>query len=536
MYVFYLSLFLFLGCKIKALRAKTNTYIKTPVRGEEPVFVVTGRKEDVAKAKREILSAAEHFSLIRASRKPAGGSNGNNGGGNGGNGGNGGGNNGIVHLGNGGCLNASNNVNNNNNNSNGNGLNGSVGVGGGGCGGGQQNGIMGLNKNGNPPGPPANIPGQITIQVRVPYRVVGLVVGPKGATIKHIQQQTHTYIVTPSRDKEPVFEVTGQPDNVQSARRQIEAHIALRTGNSPTGNGGGNGGDGGSSTASLASESGGLGSLLGEDAAPELLASLYKNGFSSLLNGYLDQDAGSMLIGGVGGVLGLGCNGMGSGLGSVSASIGGNGSSNSLLMSNGGSGGGVGVASVSTASSSSAYNSALPSSTGSSSCDNSSASDHSSSSSSSSSSTSSKSAIISRPELMNIWKSLGESIDLDEGLGDSPNIWSMSSGGIGPLGNTIGSGSGGGSRASPASPIDSMLIGGGAAAAAAAVAAAAAAANQGKRECLVCGDKEVTAALVPCGHNMFCLECANRICGAVGDGAACPICSQTVVQAIRIIA
>ncbi|GLG96663.1 RNA-binding protein [Gryllus bimaculatus] len=57
------------SCKIKALRAKTNTYIKTPVRGEEPVFVVTGRKEDVAKAKREILSAAEHFSQIRASRK-----------------------------------------------------------------------------------------------------------------------------------------------------------------------------------------------------------------------------------------------------------------------------------------------------------------------------------------------------------------------------------------------------------------------------------------------------------------------------------
>lgn len=50
----------------------------------------------------------------------------------------------------------------------------------------------------------------ITLQVRVPYRVVGLVVGPKGATIKRIQQQTHTYIVTPSRDKEPVFEVTGK--------------------------------------------------------------------------------------------------------------------------------------------------------------------------------------------------------------------------------------------------------------------------------------------------------------------------------------
>ncbi|XP_009886237.1 PREDICTED: RNA-binding protein MEX3B-like [Charadrius vociferus] len=142
------------GCKIKALRAKTNTYIKTPVRGEEPVFIVTGRKEDVEMAKREILSAAEHFSMIRATRNKA-------------------------------------------------------------------NGLTGAMQ-----GPP-NLPG---IQVRVPYRVVGLVVGPKGATIKRIQQQTHTYIVTPSRDKEPVFEVTGMPENVDRAREEIEAHITMRTG------------------------------------------------------------------------------------------------------------------------------------------------------------------------------------------------------------------------------------------------------------------------------------------------------------------
>ncbi|XP_052454473.1 RNA-binding E3 ubiquitin-protein ligase MEX3C-like [Carassius gibelio] len=143
------------GCKIKALRAKTNTYIKTPVRGEEPVFVVTGRKEDVIMAKREILSAAEHFSLIRASRNKV-----------------------VPNAG--------------------------------------HNGV------------PCH-PGQTTIQVRVPYRMVGLVVGPKGATIKRIQQQTHTYIVTPSRDKEPVFEVTGMPENVDRAREEIEAHIAMRT-------------------------------------------------------------------------------------------------------------------------------------------------------------------------------------------------------------------------------------------------------------------------------------------------------------------
>ncbi|XP_070588700.1 RNA-binding protein MEX3D [Erythrolamprus reginae] len=145
------------GCKIKALRAKTNTYIKTPVRGEEPIFIVTGRKEDVEMAKREILSAAEHFSVIRATRNKV------------------------------------------------NGMAGSVLA-------------------------PPNLPGQTTIQVRVPYRVVGLVVGPKGATIKRIQQQTHTYIVTPSRDKEPVFEVTGMPENVDRAREEIEAHITMRTG------------------------------------------------------------------------------------------------------------------------------------------------------------------------------------------------------------------------------------------------------------------------------------------------------------------
>ncbi|MEE6522525.1 hypothetical protein FKM82_021114, partial [Ascaphus truei] len=144
-------------CKIKALRAKTNTYIKTPVRGEEPIFIVTGRREDVEMAKREILSAAEHFSIIRATRNKA-------------------------------------------------------------------NGLPGAAQ-----GPP-NLQGQTTIQVRVPYRVVGLVVGPKGATIKRIQQSTHTYIVTPSRDKEPVFEVTGMPENVDRAREEIEAHITMRTG------------------------------------------------------------------------------------------------------------------------------------------------------------------------------------------------------------------------------------------------------------------------------------------------------------------
>lgn len=141
------------GCKIKALRAKTNTYIKTPVRGEDPMFVVTGRPEDVDVAKAEIEAAADHFTQIRASRRHSQG------------------------------------------------------------------------------GQPA--PGHITAYVRVPYRVVGLVVGPKGGTIKRIQQETHTYIITPSREREPIFEVTGLPANVDNARAQIEEHILQRTGVRP---------------------------------------------------------------------------------------------------------------------------------------------------------------------------------------------------------------------------------------------------------------------------------------------------------------
>ncbi|CAK9810099.1 RNA-binding protein MEX3A [Anthophora quadrimaculata] len=323
------------GCKIKALRAKTNTYIKTPVRGEEPVFVVTGRKEDVARAKREILSAAEHFSQIRASRKS------------------------------------------------------SLGA------------LLGA-----PPGPPASVPGHVTIQVRVPYRVVGLVVGPKGATIKRIQHQTHTYIVTPSRDKEPVFEVTGLPDSVEAARREIEAHIALRTG---------------------------TGTNLDES---ELLSVLYRGGLSSIL-GCLDPP---------------GLNGS-------------NGSSGAF------------------------------------------------SSSGSCSSSSSSSGAPGLNDLVAIW---GAGMERDEGLGESPSfesqtasassIWSFP-------GVALPSRPSPPASASPTSPTDSLLGG-------------------GRRECVVCGDKEVTAALVPCGHNHFCLDCGNRVCES--SDPSCPVCSRPVLQALRI--
>ena len=158
------------GCKIKALRAKTNTYIKTPVRGEDPIFIITGRPEDVSVAKKEIVQAADHFSQIRASRRS----------------------NSVSPPNVGSTLN--------------------------------NGGVSGNSSN------MTSTEEKVTIFVRVPYRVVGLVVGPKGATVKRIQQNTGTYIVTPSRDMEPYFEVRGSPENVEQARKEIESYIALRTG------------------------------------------------------------------------------------------------------------------------------------------------------------------------------------------------------------------------------------------------------------------------------------------------------------------
>ncbi len=227
------------GCKIKALRAKTNTYIKTPIRGEQPQFVITGRKEDVITAKREIQLAADHFSQIRARRGGSG-----------------------AHTPT------------------------------------QQLVSSPCNTRQGTPTPPINTPnkpnsvsssssssislspptvhkitsvlqdistsispkltdevddsssstlirhqvdqvvqlqpGQIITKVSVPYQVVGLVVGPRGTTIKRIQQNTNTYIVTPSRDSQPVFAIQGFPENVAQAKIEIENYIQLRTNNNPT--------------------------------------------------------------------------------------------------------------------------------------------------------------------------------------------------------------------------------------------------------------------------------------------------------------
>lgn len=116
---------------------------------------MTGRPEDVAEVKNEILSAAEHFSQIRASRRNATAWD-------------------LLRF------------------------------------------------------PAAGSNEQVREKVAVPFWVVGLVVGPKGTTIRRIQQETQTYIITPGKEKEPVFEIVGTAENVARARQEIESYIAVR--------------------------------------------------------------------------------------------------------------------------------------------------------------------------------------------------------------------------------------------------------------------------------------------------------------------
>lgn len=434
-------------------------------------------------AKREILSAAEHFSQIRASRK--------------------------------------------------NNMNGSL-----------------------APGPPNNVPGQTTIQVRVPYRVVGLVVGPKGATIKRIQQQTHTYIVTPSRDKEPVFEVTGLPENVENARKEIEAHIAMRTGGlidggDPIGDFHTNGLDPGYPATGTVN--------VGND----LMSTLYKttnlNGLNALNSAFSFCDSNNILI--PRGQEPPSIFNFSSATSSTS-----NGSSsklNDFASSYTGTGFGLydtdegisesptfdpavapptpssmwppDLSGVPTGGSSTGRNSATlfrslpsvsPPETG------------------GGVATPRRSSSVSGPAV-----TPRLSPTLTDGGGpsimDHPPARRMRSDPIAaghlttladfaPLptdphhslhhhhghphgGGVVHSGFGGtpSSGSMSSSPTDSLGSG-----------------RKNKRDCVICFESEVVAALVPCGHNLFCLECANRLFDR--SEPECPVCHQGITQAIRI--
>ncbi|XP_064186372.1 RNA-binding protein MEX3B-like [Anguilla rostrata] len=437
------------GCKIKALRAKTNTYIKTPVRGEEPVFIVTGRREDVEMAKHEILSAAEHFSMIRASRCKAGGAAGA----------------------------------------------GAVG--------------------GGLPGPP-HLPGQVTIQVRVPYRVVGLVVGPKGATVKRIQQQTHTYIVTPSREKDPVFEVTGMPENVDRAREEIETHITLRTGAFVDLQGDN---DFHSNGTDVSLEGGGLWSRAGHSAPPPphpgrkaRSASFHSAGLAlgSAPSESCSPDS-PFSTGSVGGGFVFG--------GDLPAP-----SAEELGFElGGGGGGGGGGANIWAPFANARQQQQQRRNSG--------------------AVTPRVSPTLPPPPPP---PSSSDPAGLEHPLARraqsdplSALSWLQAGGASFSRGSSSSSTTGYSSSCSASSlpggsPTESEGGGGGAAMLARFKAAAGLAGGYGPgaRDCYVCFESEVMAALVPCGHNLFCMDCAGQICQSAEP--ECPVCHTPATQCIRI--
>lgn len=362
---------------------------------------------------------------------------------------------------------------------------------------------------------------------------MGLVVGPKGATIKRIQQQTSTYIVTPSREKEPIFEVTGMPDNVEQAKREIEAHIALRTG---LVNVDGSGNELSSDmihdlTAGLNGLGlGMLGSGLGANgmdaAGSDLMGSLYKPP-STLRSAFSNEPFGagggiSNLLGGDNFGLRSSHNTFASNAAAASGKIDselqtlGSGLLNSLYDSDEG----IGLGG-------------------------------------SDSPTLSHSLI--QP---NIW-----STDFGTGLvgakrsnsfgfptpdSEHPPARRISSDPLTAIGSTLNSlsaafqirsDSDSGVRDSSASASGSASP-----AACSPVGSSSNSSTRGslKRECIMCCEGEMVAALVPCGHKLFCMDCAQRLVPREssdsspdgsdngGAGGECPVCHQAVTQAIRI--
>ncbi|MBN3301035.1 MEX3C ligase, partial [Amia calva] len=369
-------------------------------------------------AKREILSAADHFSLIRASRNKAG------------------------------------------------------------------------PVPGGLPGAP-NLPGQTTIQVRVPYRVVGLVVGPKGATIKRIQQQTHTYIVTPSRDKEPVFEVTGMPENVDRAREEIEAHIALRTGSYVEMTGEENDFHYNGTDVSF---EGGCSPWLHTNPAPPgggprsaRMTSNYRNDSSSSLgSGSTDSYYG-------------GSNSRMADFSPTSPFNGGGGSfwfGETLMPLSSEDLGGIDLPGFD--------------------------------------------ALVAAPQQQVVWSAYEQGNPFDtksqrrESQPSTPRLSPTFPDNLehpqacrvqsDPLSaqpskfQVYPAFSYSSDSPTSSSPPDSASSTG---------------LYRGKQDCIQCLESEVIAALVPCGHNLFCMECADRICGK--SEPVCPVCQAPVTQAIRLL-
>lgn len=55
------------------------------------------------------------------------------------------------------------------------------------------------------------------------------------------------------------------------------------------------------------------------------------------------------------------------------------------------------------------------------------------------------------------------------------------------------------------------------------------------RVCKICEEADVVAALVPCGHNLFCMECAEVIVNKpLESERKCPACKDTAADVLRI--
>ena len=50
-------------------------------------------------------------------------------------------------------------------------------------------------------------------------------------------------------------------------------------------------------------------------------------------------------------------------------------------------------------------------------------------------------------------------------------------------------------------------------------------------QCVMCCDRPINTAFVPCGHTVACMQCGSRF-----DGSACPICKRHVCIVLRTYA
>ena len=63
------------------------------------------------------------------------------------------------------------------------------------------------------------------LPVTVPSNAVGLIIGPKGSRVREIAESTSTYIKTPCRYREPIFEIYGHPSDVTDAKDKIMSYV-----------------------------------------------------------------------------------------------------------------------------------------------------------------------------------------------------------------------------------------------------------------------------------------------------------------------